>query len=754
MTIQIKKLILLLLILKTTACMKGCIQEGHSAKNCTLCSKGYINDDFGTCSPYSTGSTASTECLISSSNSTSKCEFCSQEYYKQSYKCHSLSSPQTIPNCFSHTKPSSYSSKETADTILCSHCSGSFPSENRASCQPWSEYTGSSNLANCEVSVRESSKHPFCYRCNQGFVYDLINKKCVSSSLQGCWQFKNGKCQNCQAWNGWFTDGIDASTGGVRCSKEEDLQNSPIAFHETNYSAKKNRLSNKSDNAFSEKFMKEVKDDFNYFREFKQGFIFKDDDRKVKWYSNSTGEVKKADFGRESMPLIYFKIGNYSYTSFYTQNINCFYFSSFCVTIHRPLNKTKKVRGKQRLFVFKGTNPLFNGDIYINEQSGDDKEIVMTAPITKSSYLIMAFKTGEDFRGSDTPMLLRIDYLNTERQFGYEVPENPRELEPYYLYYIEYSNYFLAGYDGGNGILAYDLTQTSKLPAIRVGAEDFGTDVKAAYLEGSRVILANPKKTTRIYGYSFFGGKTLYHITALGEPDQIVPIKASDFYVVGFFENTESTMHFYRLGTLVLATVEKRKSLKFWIFSNMQFSEYYGNLLASRANLLLKFSPTEEALNPSCQSVGASKFAFTNYGCSACSSKAKVTEKGVCELAWDTTNLPYLNKNISVDLPVNINGQKFELKQREEYLGFWNWIDRHIIWFIILGGILVVLIVGLMIFGIVVLCNECIKRRKRRVEAMKSRQRQQQISPVTNRINSSSNPWGTFFSGGGGSVLK
>ena len=125
-------------------------------------------------------------------------------------------------------------------------------------------------------------------------------------------------------------------------------------------------------------------------------------------------------------------------------------------------------------------------------------------------------------------------------------------------------------------------------------------------------------------------------------------------------------MYFYRLGTLI--TVERLDSSYSALVWYMQFFDYFGHLYLPHAQLLLKLSPIQETLNPSCSSLAASKFFFTNHGCSACSSKAKQTEKGVCELAWDVANLPYLNKNISADLPVNINGEKMELKLREEYL--------------------------------------------------------------------------------------
>ena len=355
--------------------------------------------------------------------------------------------------------------------------------------------------------------------------------------------------------------------------------------------------------------------------------------------------------------------------SFLPSKIRCFYFSSFCLITYQPYNKSEKTQDGQRLFIFEGRNPLFNGDIYINEFYKDGKLISEAHPITKSSYVIIGFSSGSLWPLIDSPMLLRIDYLNTDRQFAYELPNKARALTCYYLRYIEYSNYFMAGFTNGNGVLAYDLTKSTKLPTKRL--EHGISTPLVAYLEASRVVLVNPSGEPRLYGYGFLGGNSVYHITLLFAPQVIVPFKSSDFYAVISSEKVDK-IQFYNLGSLI--TVESIRSGTYsYRASNLIFSEYFGNLFFSDMNYLVKLTTIPETLNPSCQSVTASKFSFTNYNCSACSSQAKLTGKGVCELVSDAVLYPYVAANISSDLPVNTQGQKLELKLRSKSIGlFWS----------------------------------------------------------------------------------
>ena len=256
--------------------------------------------------------------------------------------------------------------------------------------------------------------------------------------------------------------------------------------------------------------------------------------------------------------------------------------------------------------------------------------------------------------------LLRIDHLRTGHQFGYELPKKAKIIVNYFLYYIEYSNYFLAGFTEGNGVLAYDLTQSTALPARRFNQDSTDQNDNIAYLEGSRVLLINPESTKKIYGYSFFESKKIYHLTALNMIKKIISIRASDFYVV-ISERADKRVECYNLGVLVLTPGINQTNVE-----NMIFSQYIGHLLIPQDNLVVKYTLTTETLSPICESIEYTTFSFTNKGCLKCSPRAFTTQKGLCEMDYENSNLPYLLSSIATNLPTNIKGETYKLEEKKD----------------------------------------------------------------------------------------
>ena len=767
----------LILLTGSSFALKGCIQQDYTTEKCKMCYLGHRND-FGSCTAFPLSENGTIPCMISNLSASVSCSLCSKDYYKKASGCLALTAPNTIPNCFHHIQQESKSGSSSSSnipTMLCSHCSNGFPNAELTSCLAWSGYTGTSKLENCEVSTRmlkpaeaeqpnESSQpqssaeppassssepqgsnqsqqtqqseedkqkyEPQCYRCKQGFSYDLTTKSCVTAPIQGCWETNNGKCQSCEAWNGWFSDGVDSNTGGIKCIKEEDHQIDLIVIPEPLTSDVRAPIFNRSENFLNKEQQEDLENGIKIFRELSNGFIVADEslylkqfletkkDDKTEEEKKEENKFKQVDFGKDIMPNMTYKQSTGSgrsssskeVISYIPGTVRCFFTSSFCLMIYFPYNETTKKQESDRLFIFNGSNPLYNGDIFINEFKRDGKHLALGLPIVGSSYLILAFSTDSKWPLTDTTMLLRIDYLNTERQFGYELPKKARQLSPFYLYYIEYSNFFLAGFSGGNGVVAYDLTKSSTLPAKEFNKETGMKYGSIAYLEGSRILLINAQNSKRIYGYSFFNERKKYHITSNYEVSRLIAIKASDFYAV-YSQKLDRRLEFYNLGILVTTLDLGRNTIQDTIYS-----QSVGQLLIPQSNLIIKLTPSAQTLNPSCKSVGFSKFSFTNKGCSQCSARATMTKKGVCEMSYEPSNVHYISSKISANLPTNTQGEKFELKLREPSPGppskFWR-VFRIIL--ISMGpalGFVTVYLVALVV--VIVLENR--KKRKQKQE--------------------------------------
>ena len=748
-------LVILVALFGSSYCLRDCIKQNFTNKNCTLCYQTYKNH-FGSCTPYSIPRPTEVVCDISSSNSTSSCLLCNSKYYKSGSRCLNVSTPLIIPGCFSHLPTPSTSNPSSTHTpgMLCSHCLNGFPNPERTSCLSWDKYTGTTNLANCEVSSRQAmttkpsapapspssstnsntgnsqsntnpigntqtqptAPEPTCYRCKKGFSYDLIAKACVASTIQGCWEVSHGKCQSCQAWYGWFSDGLDADTGGVKCLKAEDHPYELIVIPPPARSNIRAQIFNRSESIFNKEQREEIEDQVETFAEFKDGFFFTDESFSIKQFLSNSAKPEKIDLGEDIMPTLTYKYksgsGKHSRTkngkTYTASSIRCFFSNQFCMMIYNPSNNETDTRNSQRLFLFNATNPLYNGDIYINEHYKDGKRMSQTLPIAKSNYIIIGFSTVDSWPIQDPSLLLRLDYLNTDRQFGYKTPSKGRVMSTYYLYYIEYSNYFLAGITG-NGVLAYDLTKSSVLPAKQFNKDSLGSRDKIAYLEGSRTLLINPSGTTRIYGYGFFDEKKSYHISLRYKVQLMVPFKASDFYIV-VTTQSRTLIEFYNLGTLVNTLKLNTGSISYGVFS-----EFYGQLVLYRNNLIIKLSAGEGTLSPSCEGKGYSKFSFTNKGCSKCSAKAMMTAKGVCEMSFEPSNLPYLTSAISGSLPINTQGQKFELKLKKPSpkppSKFWSTF-----WFVMLiSSPTIVVLLSFCIAGCFVLFQDSKKAKKKKI---------------------------------------
>ena len=218
--VSISQILLVFLILSKGLTLKNCIKMGLDNRKCSQCYQTQLND-FGSCSPYTLSiETKAYDCLISDSVSRTQCQLCEKNYYKKGSNCFELTEQLKTHNCFHYIGVLSSTEPGATPTILCSHCSNGFPSTDFASCSAWSEYTGPANLANCEIATRaHKSEEPYCYRCNQGFSYDLRTKSCIASTIKGCWQTKDGKCLSCKAWKGWFSDFLGSE---IQCIRAED----------------------------------------------------------------------------------------------------------------------------------------------------------------------------------------------------------------------------------------------------------------------------------------------------------------------------------------------------------------------------------------------------------------------------------------------------------------------------------------------------------------------------------------------------
>ena len=639
--------------------LKSCIKQNFDTGNCSLCFQGHLNA-FGSCSPFSISNEEDALCMVSESVVRTSCLLCSQNSTRRSSSCRSLSDSLRIENCFHHL--------EDTTSILCSHCSNGFPSSDLSSCSEWSEYTGGANLTNCEISTRpgkSSSVH--CYRCKQGFSYDLTTKICVTAPIQGCWETNNGKCQSCEAWNGWFSErGNSTLTRGIKCIKEEDHKIDLIVVPEPELEGTKVQVLNKTEDFLNASKRNGIQHPYKAFKEFKDGYLLIDQSGFSKKRVKGRDYFEALIYGDEKHPMASHaeeetlsSHGIQSLKFFHPdkkETLSCFFFSSFCATVYTPYNASTRKTENERVFVFDAKNSLFNGDVYFNSFTEKGKSITALLPITKSSYLVLGFSSDKRWPIEHSTMTLRIDYLNTVNQFGYELPKKAKIMTNYFLYYIEYSKYFLAGFTGGNGVVAYDLTKSATLPAKQFNDDTAGKEDKIAYLEGSRVLLISPEKTRRIYGYGFFNSKKIYHITGLGKIKQMVAIKSSDFYAV-ISDRTEHQIEFYNLGLLVLTTKIKPSQLH-----EIEFSQFIGHLLIPEANLVLKYTKTPETVSPSCESEEYTKFSFTNKECSKCSKRATLTKNEVCELNYESFNLPYLTSRIPIQLPTNIKGETHKLQ--------------------------------------------------------------------------------------------
>ena len=333
--------------------------------------------------------------MISSAASRSICTLCNQNYYKEESRCIALADSQKIPNCFHHI--------DGTPSILCTHCSNGLPTNDLTSCSEWSQYTGAANLANCEIATRpQPSSEPHCYRCKTGFSYDLTTKSCITTPIEGCWETKDAKCQSCEAWNGWYSDGIDSSTGATKCLKGQDHQKDLVVIPAPESDTITSRVLNKSEPFLAAQNTSGITFPLKGFREFKDGYLLIDQTGNTKKYNPASKRFESLEYGPEGNPMTTYTghINPENQTGpvelhhpHKKETLTCFYFSSYCATVYTPISSVDGSEGIERVLVFKAKNSILNGDVYFNKFSKEGKSITGLLPITKSSYLILGFST-------------------------------------------------------------------------------------------------------------------------------------------------------------------------------------------------------------------------------------------------------------------------------------------------------------------------------------------------------------------------
>ena len=309
----------------------------------------------------------------------------------------------------------------------------------------------------------------------------------------------------------------------------------------------------------------------------------------------------------------------------------------------------------QEVFMFNATKPSSNGVVFRNEGAHGGKYITSILPINNSPYLVIAFGTSTNWAGGELGMLLRLDYFDTERQFTYDVKTAQKGLTCFRTLYIEYTNYFVASFSEDNGVLMYDITQTSKAPYKVFHPE--GVDHEhIAYLEFSTALLVNVLNYPRIYGYALHGNK-LYQIETIPYVHGLVAFKSSNFFAV-FSERLIRKIYVYNLeGMVHLIELERSAA-----HQGVVFSEFFGNLFLLHDNYAIRMTSSRETMSPSClEGPQTAPYAFSSKICQKCASGAAFTRREICEFKLDSWYLVYQSSKVPHNFPTNTKGQRFVL---------------------------------------------------------------------------------------------
>ena len=446
--------------LSITDCIKQ--DKSSSTKSCILCYRSSEND-FGSCSPFNNAP----NCQQSNSGSSSYCAKCEAGYSLHNRACLQVTTP--IANCLEY--------QGSGSSQGCYECSNGIPAVGVKSCLTFNDATTAEQpyLGNCASGHRFFSTGPArCAVCNTGYVYESTTQRCVSSTATGCWKATNGACISCRAWEGYFSDGFDESATGqpVFCRKKEDQTwiTKAVGAGSADVNA---LLTNES---LTGLFPRQIYRNtiLREFANIKDGYIAVNGTTRNFVTNSASGSgyerIEESAFGFSSGE----KIGYFGYYTLYageyrtSELFRCFYEKKMCLMVNdTSVNNAQtgnREFGYQEVFMFNITNPKHHGVIFKNSEPWKGKYVSNVLPITKSNYVILGFTTKNPWATSSPKVLLRLDYLDTKKQFEYTIPDTRAEVTCFRLLYIEYSKYFVASFSKNNGALVYDITQSTQAP--------------------------------------------------------------------------------------------------------------------------------------------------------------------------------------------------------------------------------------------------------------------------------------------------
>ena len=87
--------------------------------------------------------------------------------------------------------------------MLCYSCLGGYPSSDESSCIPTNQVRNP--IAQCTVGqIDVGNNQLLCEQCSPGYTSSLYKCFPTPASLRGCLRSSSGRCQECDAANGYF----------------------------------------------------------------------------------------------------------------------------------------------------------------------------------------------------------------------------------------------------------------------------------------------------------------------------------------------------------------------------------------------------------------------------------------------------------------------------------------------------------------------------------------------------------------------
>ena len=583
--------------------------------------------------------------------SASLCLQCRQDFYRVKTKCQRrVEDEPEIKDCFSY-----FSQKVSKSPILCDECSSGTPTKDLQSCERWPEIETQrpSRFKNCLIGARSwTGEEAFCSLCEKGYSYDPAIKRCIKSKVQGSQLEKSSIWKARKVLEGLKGEGkkkLTFSNKTVRSilSTESDsrkrerrllTQQKPKIFtiSATWDERKSPKISDQSLHS-ALKIEQQTSFSVSQYADFQGGLIL--------FTKENQAYIKTSKIILEPAK----RLKSRSLSSNFDYKLKCFYFQKICLRLETKRSNS----GLQNLFLFPVSGDYPQGVIYTQTVVNNDHKISNFLPIQRSSYLILGFSCSYKRQKIGTrDALLRLDYLDTRKQFKYRIPNQKQDFSCLSLLYIEYSTYFITSFGGEkNGVLLYDLTQLMRLPFTTTNPDDSDHE-HLIYLQLSSVIVMSTKRALKLYGYSI-QGKTQYHFTVLSEVYGLAAYRESDFLLVsrreGELEASSQVVDIYDLRGVVY-----RYKLGF-PGSGVIMSDYFGGPLFLNENLVLQFSYAERNKNPVCKK--NTGFSFSVYGCRSCSNQGKIINKEFCELERSPLAI-YRNYPLP-ELAINFKGQRF-----------------------------------------------------------------------------------------------